>query len=89
MTVPAAGLRIDSATSFSSILRQLKQCLVEGSLRQVHSGAPGYERVDVATLGEEGAWPDYVEAHFEESRGRRFRLSVETYHGAGGSWDAA
>ncbi len=46
---------------------------------------------DVHAIPDEGPWPDYVEVYFEDSRGKRYKLAVETYHGFGGSWapDAA
>ena len=39
-------------------------------------------------LTESGPWPDYVEHYFECTHcGCRFRLAVDTYHGAGGAWE--
>ena len=43
---------------------------------------------EFADLREKGPWPDYVEHYFEcIGCGRRFRLAVDTYHGAGGQWE--
>jgi len=43
--------------------------------------------VGINQIADEGPWPDYIELRFKQvPDGKRFKLSVETYHGAGGSW---
>jgi hypothetical protein len=42
---------------------------------------------DIRTVPDDGPWPgDIIEAYFEDQSGQRYELSVETYHGSGGSW---
>jgi len=43
-------------------------------------------RLDFSRLEPDGPWPDIIEAEFDDMSGARFRLEVETYHGAGGRW---
>jgi hypothetical protein len=40
----------------------------------------------LSEIPDEGPWPDYLEAVLEDDQGHRYRLTVETYHGTGGSW---
>jgi hypothetical protein len=43
--------------------------------------------VAIEKLNAAGPWPDVIESAFRCSQcGQRFRLGVETYHGAGGRW---
>jgi hypothetical protein len=43
---------------------------------------------DFGDLPDSGPWPDYVEHYFKcTACGHRFRLAVDTYHGAGGTLD--
>ncbi|NRA56734.1 MAG: hypothetical protein HRU13_01260 [Phycisphaerales bacterium] len=37
---------------------------------------------------ERGPWPDFVHLEFRDpGTGKRYVLSVETYHGSGGTWE--
>ena len=41
-----------------------------------------------ADLHESGPWPDHIQCHFRcASCACEFRLTAETYHGSGGSWE--
>ena len=71
---------------FTSMLCDVKRCLADGSLRQIRPVNAPFALHDLMSVPDEGPWPDYVEAHFEDSSGQRYSLIVETYHGAGGSW---
>ncbi|MEW6643054.1 MAG: hypothetical protein AB1586_21295 [Pseudomonadota bacterium] len=87
MTFPAVERQISSRDMFTSVLREVKRCIADGSLRQVKPAAAPFARDDVTSVPDEGPWPDYVEAYFEDRSGQRYKLTVETYHGAGGSWE--
>ncbi|MCC7124476.1 MAG: hypothetical protein IT178_06495 [Acidobacteria bacterium] len=64
------------------------QAVRDGDLRQVASGATVFGAdEDILAIVPEGPWPDYLKLHFVDTRtGMRFKLTVETYHGSGGSW---
>jgi hypothetical protein len=70
----------------AQILRSIKECMTNGSLRQLVPIDAQLVIADVNAIPDEGPWPDYVEAHFEDGRGERYKLAVETYHGVGGFW---
>lgn len=86
MNFPDIEVQISSARELSAVLRLAKQCLANGSLRQVTPVNAPFATADLAAIPDEGPWPDYFEAHFEDRRSKRFKLAVETFHGAGGSW---
>ena len=72
---------------FRKALRIIRNCLTNDAIRDItqpaHSPSGQFE-----DLSESGPWPDYVEHYFECTNcDWRFRLAVETYHGAGGAWE--
>jgi hypothetical protein len=81
--------KIGSPNEFAQLLREVKLCLSQGKLRQVKESSMVFSAEDISALPDEGPWPDYVEALFQSADGQRYRLSVETYHGTGGSWQKA
>jgi hypothetical protein len=87
MNFPDVEIRIVSPSELAGLLRHAKRCVAEGTLRPVAPPADApFARTDLAGVPDEGPWPDYIEAYFEDARGRRYKLAVETYHGSGGSW---
>jgi hypothetical protein len=77
---------IRSPADFTGLLRSVKRCMGEKTLRQIKLQNSMIDAIDIAELPETGPWPDYVAAHFEDADGKRYKLTVETYHGVGGSW---
>jgi hypothetical protein len=69
-----------------AVLREVKQCVAQGILLQVKPANAPFALDDLTTVPDEGPWPDYVEAYFVDRHGKQYKLTVETYHGAGGSW---
>jgi hypothetical protein len=58
--------------------------LAESALPQ---DAVGSSQEPFSTLAANGPWPDVLQYYFHcTACGQSFRLEVETYHGAGGSW---
>ncbi|MEO1278242.1 MAG: hypothetical protein AAFV77_04730 [Planctomycetota bacterium] len=46
------------------------------------------DRDGLAGITHQGPWPDLVYLEFRHSgTGKRYVLSVETYHGSGGTWE--
>lgn len=82
------GLRIDwpirSPRELSETLRVAADHVADGTLAELHGPGPAVRLQDLPV---EGPWPDHVEHTFACTRcGGRFRLTAETYHGAGGRW---
>jgi hypothetical protein len=86
MGFPVVDRRITSPTELEAILRDIKRGVADGSLRQIRREEALLAVEELIAVPDEGPWPDYLEAHFEDRTGARYKLSVETYHGAGGSW---
>jgi len=89
MRFPEVETQISSPTELTEILRNAKQCIADGTLQQIKPGNAPFAVDDLTVVPDEGPWPDYLEAHFVDHNGRRYKLIVETYHGAGGSWGRA
>ena len=89
MSFPEDEARISSPGELAAVLREAKQCVAQGVLRQVKPTNAPFALDDLSTVPDDGPWPDYVEAYFEDRQGKRYKLTVETYHGAGGSWGRA
>lgn len=72
----------------SGILRDLKRAVSDGDLSPVEPAIPLFSvECSLIDIPEDGPWPDYFELYFQEpSTGERYKLSAETYHGAGGDW---
>ena len=68
----------------------MKQEVSRGAFRQLRANNDWISEEAISKIPDDGPWPDYIEMHFEDAKsGERYRLSVETYHGAGGSWERA
>ena len=81
-----ADMDVTSRTELSDLIRCIKAAIGAGSLRQdkvAHGVSPP---LDFSLLEPDGPWPDVIEAEFLDTSGQRFRIEVETYHGAGGRW---
>jgi hypothetical protein len=78
---------IVSPADLQSVLRQLHAAIPAGALSHASSAMAGHGACDIAGLPPaDGPWPDLIHAEFRDRAGRRYRLSAETYHGAGGDW---
>jgi hypothetical protein len=86
MTFPEVERRISSPEVLTAILRDVKRCIADGTLRQIKRDRAPLAIDDVTKVPDEGPWPDYLEVHFEDRDGQQYRLTVETYHGTGGFW---
>lgn len=82
----SADLEITTRAELSDLIRRVKAALALGSLRQAGHADGGGPSTDFSQLEPDGPWPDIIQAEFLDPSGQRFRLEVETYHGAGGRW---
>lgn len=83
-TVPRQ-LEFTAAVQFEWFLTQLRDWLVAGTLVPV-PGPYGIDGSVVASILRGRVWPDVIDAEFSDRRGRRYHLTVETFHGSGGRW---
>ena len=70
------------------MLRVIRANLADGTLLDCtpRGLAPS---VAFPALLDDGPWPDFATGEFSCARcGERFRLAVDMYHGAGGTWEA-
>lgn len=79
-TIPG-GTLFKSMGEMKAFLLNLVGWLDAGDLAQT-----GHPVVTVSQLLATDAWPDVIECEFEDTRRRRYRLFVDTYHGTGGDW---
>lgn len=79
---------INSPVEFIHVLRQIKQAVALGEIRQIYPAQSiGLRKISIADVLNEGPWPDYIEMYFEEVKTQvTYKLTAETYHGTGGSW---
>jgi hypothetical protein len=68
------------------VLRQLRQLVGSGALVQMTTSGADFLPVLLADVSDDGPWPDFLDMRFRSPAGRCYRLSVETFHGCGGSW---
>jgi hypothetical protein len=88
MSYSKGKLSIRSPQQLTSVLRDLKRALADGSLRQFSPADAAFAVADLNVVSDDGPWPDYLEAFFTDpNTGERYKLTVETYHGAGGTWE--
>lgn len=75
---------MNSPYEYSDLVRQILETVEEGTFRLVSGTCPLEEILSTK------AWPRDVITHVLEctSCSRRFQLSIETYHGSGGAWEA-
>ena len=71
-----------------ALLKEIKQAVAQGLLEQIRPDPSPFATDEVITgIPDEGPWPDYLELQFwVPSLKKRYRFSVETYHGSGESW---
>jgi hypothetical protein len=86
MSILEGDIAIASPADLIAVLREVRTNLAQGRLRQIDNPNPLIARSRLSDIPDEGPWPDYLEAVLEDDQGHRYRLTVETYHGTGGSW---
>lgn len=86
MEFPDMEVSIRSPRELTVLLQHVKRCLSTGVLQQISLPNSLAAAADIAQLPDAGPWPDYVAAYFKNDQGQHYKLTVETYHGAGGSW---
>jgi hypothetical protein len=87
--VPAvlrARRAIETPADLKELLSQLQPEVAAGTLTQSTMTLPIHGVCIVGELPTAGPWPDVIDAEFRDRAGRRYRLFVETFHGAGGEW---
>jgi hypothetical protein len=86
--IPDLGQRMTIRTpaDLGGVLSMIRAATSAGELTQAVGQEFAFLDVEVAGLPADGPWPDLIHAEFRDRAGRRYRLSAETYHGAGGDW---
>lgn len=80
---------IQSPGELASLIRELKAAVAAGDIEQILHPGSATGDVAIGDVPESGPWPDHLELRFAMRDGTtRYRLSVETYHGTGGTWGA-
>jgi len=80
-----ATVEIRVPRDLTNVIRMVQPHLRDGSLEELPSGLPSTPRFEA--LNENGPWDDLVGHRFRCRLCRsEFNLSVNTYHGSGGSW---
>ena len=83
---PTERIPISSPAELAAVLRMARESVLAGTLRQTNPMETLFPRLNIANISDVGPWPDLIEMQFEDADGARYRLSVETFHGAGGEW---
>ena len=80
---------IRSPDELRGFIVKLKQAVSSGEMQQYWpTNALLATDMKISDIDESGPWPDYIEWYFLSAMSRkRYKLSVETYHGAGGRWE--
>lgn len=87
MGFPEDKVEISTPQHLFEVIRDAKQGLASGTLRQIYPPHVRMPMTDVINLPDASPWEDYVLAYFEDSQGTHYKLEVETYHGSGGTWE--
>ena len=84
----AVDFPIRTPADLSRSLRLVRASLADGTLVEEPATADrALYTSAMRDLPDDGPWPDYVELRFRcRTCGSRFKLTAETYHGAGGRW---
>jgi len=82
----SSDLDLLSPQQLESFLRRLKELMHSGALTHTKRDGASVPSVDFEQLNEGGPWPDVIDEEFVDTRGRRFHLFVDSYHGTGGKW---
>jgi hypothetical protein len=83
---PDEHVSVSSPQDLASILRRLRELVASGALVPVNSSSTDFPTAQFADVSDDGPWPDYLDIRFRNRVGQYYRLSVETFHGTGGSW---
>ncbi|MGX2032440.1 MULTISPECIES: hypothetical protein [Methylocaldum] len=76
-----------SPAQLTKTIRVLRANVADGTLVDITQPAHSPSG-EFSELSDVAPWPDYVEHYFRcTACGQRFRLSADTYHGAGGEWE--
>lgn len=80
---------IQDPSDLKKWLVSLKTAMHDGQLEQYRPDDAEFATLkSVDEVSAEGPWPDYIEWYFKAvSRSSAYRMTVETYHGAGGVWE--
>ena len=84
-----ADMPIGSPSVLRTLIMKLKESVESGEMQQYWpTDAPFVTAVKIADVPENGPWPaDYIEWYFYLAENKKlFKLSADTYHGAGGYW---
>jgi hypothetical protein len=92
MEVPESlwnDMPVRSPAELRALVVKLKRALASGEMQQYWpTNAPFATETKVSDIDESGSWPDYIEWYFLSTMDKnRYKLAVETYHGAGGRWE--
>jgi hypothetical protein len=63
MSFPEIEVSISSPSELAAVLREVKRCLRDGSLRQVQPASALFAIADLTIVPDDGPWPDYLEAY--------------------------
>ena len=74
-----------SAVQLESFLAEL-HCLLDAGTIVPVPGPYGIDGSVIASILRGRVWPDVIDAEFSDRAGRRYHLTVETFHGSGGRW---
>ena len=81
-------VRIRGLSDFDRVIGIVRESLKEGVIRHSAYWPEGKVLMEMPPFEKED-WGDFVLYYFECSAcNQRFKLSVEMYHGSGGSWQA-
>lgn len=88
MTAIPAIRSIATPSDLTSLIGEIKAAVAAGVLKQVRPDpSPFATDEEIVNVPEHGPWPDLIEMRFEVlGTAVRYKLSVETFHGAGGTW---
>ena len=78
---------VESPQQLRTLLDGLGAAVDAGLLTRHPPREPFDFRGTVAELRSGDNWPDYFALEFSDRAGVRYRLDVETFHGAGGTWE--
>jgi hypothetical protein len=74
---------VSSLGEFQSVVSDIKLWIKSGLLIQINIDD---QAQNILNIKDEGPYPDFVEAEFSDTVGLYYRLSVDLYHGGGGTW---
>jgi len=83
---PDEHLSVASPEDLVRVLRRLRELVASGALVQMTKSGTDFPPVLLADVSDDGPWPDFLDMRFKSPAGRCYLLSVETFHGTGGSW---